>query len=411
MKMIIASSSPIHRSNHDGESSVVSGTTKSYRIQRRNTINDSRSRSSPRPTNLDSVIEHTDSFLMCSQQFGDIINKKHSRVGDTDSYTPRLSFSGKSSTLPRNFSRKHPDITMAAWKAGKQPSPSPPNETSWFETISTKISEKKRKSGIFGSLRGRHKDKKKDTNNGDNIPKSPLNARARSDTDTANRTVLQTKPPLELQGSTGFQSIAPVDLTDSATNEPNPITISGSFKETTGPSMKSVTNIRKSNSLPRTILCSPVMSRKMKRPTIVHQWNHNEIVVDDILCHSSSPPSSNMSSRVGSVDTLQPSINMSEEQAGVSVVTPTAMDGWQPYNNRTELVHKISLTRSSSVPFEAEISSSQLSINNEPLTEKSTDSLTVNRLATRSQSFNTHYRSHSIVQKSHSYEEVSIVYY
>ena len=434
MEMIIASSSPVHslRSSQfrDGPSN---GEAKSCRIQRRNTISDSRSVKKgksgrpllrPRPTNLDSVIEQTDSFIVCSQQFEDIANKKHSPVCDIDNSHDYFLSIGKASTLPRNFSRKHPAaLTGMAWKGGKQPSPSPAaNESSWLETLSTKISEKKRKSGIFGSLRGRNKDKKKDNQQNDNNPRSPLLANktkttrtdVSSDNDattrTTKRTALQMKPSFEFQGSTGFQSINPIDLTDSGITQP--IMTSGSFRDhlprgDDSLCIKSVSQIRKSNSLPRNILCSPVMSRKMKRPT--SQWTHSEFVVDDMaLCHSTSPPSSNMSSRIGSVDTLQPSINMSEEQAGVSVITPTAIDGWHTFaNSRSELVHKISLTRSSSVPFEAEILSSEQSINREMVSDKKSNELSTNRFTTRSQSFNSQYHSHSIVQKTNSYEEVS----
>ena len=116
-----------------------------------------------------------------------------------------------------------------AWKSGKQQhcssSTNSSSDSSWLE----KLTEKRRKSGLFGSLRGRSKEKKKDnppspeTSNAS--PKSPLlgKNRTRSDTDPAKtkRKVLQIKRSgdPELHGSTGFHPTDNVDLTDSSTDQ------------------------------------------------------------------------------------------------------------------------------------------------------------------------------------------------
>ena len=463
--MIVASSTPHH--SLDISLSAGESPRPVCRLQRRNTVSDSRSvlvakamrKNRPllrsRPTNLDSVIEQADSFSECSHQSVDIVDKKRSTVYDVykrdSSSTPvALSLPHKASTLPRSFSRKHTNIVNGmAWKpASKQQSPPPPvtsgGEPSWLGTISTKLSEKKRKSGIFGSLRGRNRDKKKDpvetkSNGGGNNPRprSPLLAAATnsrrssndSTTDQSKKSPLQTKPSFGFQGSSvGFQYAAsdfsrpPVDLTDSGVLEyhsrlvgNSPLSpVSGSTRDLSsqkGLGINQVALVRKTNSLPRTVLCSPVASRKNK-PRHENQVTYRDIVADGNRGHSFSPPSSNMSSRVGSVDTLQPSVNMSEEQGGVSVVTPT--EGWHNVHTpvRAELVHKTSLTRSSSLPFEAEILISEQSVGRDVggagkegrgISELSTSV----RMATRSQSFNANFSSHSVLKKTASYEEVS----
>ncbi len=472
--MIVASSTPHHSLDTSQRSLSASESPRPVcRLQRRNTVSDSRSvlmgrakRKNrpllrPRPTNLDSVIEQ---ISECSHQSVDIVDKKRSTVcdvykPDTTSTPVALSLPHKASTLPRSFSRKNSNIVNGmAWKpTSKQQSPPPPvtsgEPASWLGTISTKISEKKRKSGIFGSLRGRNRDKKKDpvavssgeTNGGGNNPRprSPLaaatNTRRNSNdttTDQSKKSPLQTKPSFGFQGSSvGFQyaasdfSRAPVDLTDSGVLEYHsrlvgnvPLSpVSGSSRDLSSqkgcnpPGINQVALVRKTNSLPRTVLCSPVASRKNK-PRHENQVAYRDIVADGNRGHSFSPPSSNMSSRVGSVDTLQPSVNISEEQGGVSVVTPT--EGWNTVHTpvRAELVHKTSLTRSSSLPFEAEILISEQSVGRDVAgagkERRGTSELSTSvRMATRSQSFNANFSSHSVLKKTGSYEEVSMYMY
>ena len=466
--MIIASSSPVHDSSQLIGRDPAPCPRQMY--HRRNTVGDSaasmvvlkvKRKSRPKSGPVD-VIEQADSLSYCSRQPADIAGKKPSSV-EHNYKTDYTLLPSKANTLPRSFSRRNPQlVNEMAWRSvGKQRSPSPsPNsggggDSSWLETISTKISEKKRKSGIFGSLRGRNKDKKKDTQpqatagstggdgggGGGRDPKSPLitKARTRSDTDPASvkKSVLQTKPSSEFQGSTGFQFVnPPVDVTDSGVlrlqresaedypyNHHQSAAISGSYRELSlqrgcphPPGVKHIAHVKKSSSLPRTVLCSPVVSRKAKQQQLLdNQWSHDHVATatDDFLCQSTSPPSSNMSSRIGSVDTLQPSINMSEEQGGVSEITPTRTEGWQTIpitSTHKELVPKTSLTRSSSLPFEAEILSSEQSVGWETLPEKvegcGHNDVSSSRFATRSQSFNTHFNSHSVVQKTRSYEEV-----
>lgn len=488
--MIFAS--PTHSaatlSSTSSSSSLESSGIKS-RLLRRNTISDSRSMLSQKrtgrqvpltakPTNLDSVLEQSTAFSSCCRLQSDyMLNESHcsSSRSSIDAGTVVVPSVGKSKTLPRNFSKNHPEIVMAAWKAAgtatKQTSPSNSSITgteaasSWLETISTKISEKKRKSGIFGSLRGRNKDKKKDSitsapdttdttqNHSSLPPRSPLLAKTSktmaadtgsSSVSTAKKSVIQMKPSFEFHSSTGFQQVDPlfnpegvvkpsVDLIDSGHIEKKSLARTSS-REYWSPSKgfnvsgehKSVNQVKKANSLPRNVLCSPVLSRKGKNSTNL-EWSRDITgPLDDIILghrQSSSPPSSNMSSRIGSVDTLQPSINMSEEQGGMGpVVTPTTAEGWQhPVPNRQELVPKTSLTRSSSLPFEAEILTSDQSMGKNTLERNTSssggggggmmDSQLVssgNRAATRSQSFNTHYNSHAVVRKTSSLEEVHV---
>ena len=91
-----------------------------------------------------------------------------------------------------------------------------------------------------------------------------------------------------------------------------------------------------------------------------------------------------MSSRIGSVDTLQPSNTISEDYGFLSVNTPTAIEGWHAIPSARELVHKTSLTHSSSLPFEADILSEQ-SLGKE-MSDKVMSGEHGARFATRSQS-------------------------
>lgn len=380
-------------------------------LQRRNTVNDTRSMfrrrsrhssARHRSSNLDCVIEQKESNQICSQQDEDIRVKKLCAV--EDSYrTGHYHSLPRGSSLPLNCNS---DIMNGmAWKSKQTPS----TESSWLEVLSNKLSDRKKKksTSLFSSMRGRSKEKRKNSEgtdspvSGNNSPLSPLLLgpnRLRSDTDPARtkHKVVQTRQSIEFQGSTGFQLYESSEFSDSENTQLPLSSDFGSCKDLTSPriiGIKQKVSVRKSNSLPRTVLCSPVLSRKVKRPT--SQWFHQDFIQRELPLLSSSPSSSAISSHVGSEDTLQPSITTTEEAVTLKVVKPTKTEGWHLTAPHTEVKHKTSLTRSSSLPFDSDLLTSEHCLR-KGIVEKLKNSELPCRMATRSQSFNTHFHDHSV---------------
>lgn len=196
---------------------------------------------------------------------------------------------------------------------------------------------------------------------------------------------------VELQGSTGFDV---ADHPETSTLTLDAVqTKFGSCKDlhVTAHSPKSrVAAIRKSNSLPRTVLYSPIMSRNSrgiaKNPS--SHWTH---IAEDSL--TPSPPSQSPepgsctplsgSGTYASFKSSQDTVNPTEDES--SLLASQELGERQPLALLSCLAHRSSLTRSSSLPFDPDMMTGR-----EGSSPSSSQSCLVSsRLAMRSQSFNT----------------------
>lgn len=391
---------------------------------------------------LSCIVDDIEPSLQCSQLLVNNSRKKVFNVDNIDSTDHQISNDIIPITMYTTTRQEDQCPGSMAWKTKTSPTPSPVNETtpslSWIENISSKFSDKtkKKNNGLFGSLRGRSVSKKRrDSNAGlevvfspGNCPRSPLlvgQQRLRSDSDSSKQKFsvnsksslelqLKPQPSVELQGSTGFQ----LDQIDSVNGhdggDPRPLhneygschELSGEINEINDDRNAAI--VRKTKSLPRAILCSPVMSRKVKRPT--SQWILRDVIRDNSPVPT-SPSISALSSHQGSSDTIQGDLLIGEDTGSLPLLTPTDKEagGWKSVSPHGELVPKTSLTRSSSLPFDSDLIVSDFS------SQKDVPGKSVGlvrniggRLAMRSQSFNTHYNTHSVVQRTHSQESVSM---
>ena len=445
--MLIAPTSP-----NTASYAVRSGEKKAI-VRRSNTFNDVSSVFSRKKralkhqsscgavSQLSCIVDDIEPSLHCSQLLVNNSCKKVFNVNNIDSTDHQISNDIFPITMYSDTRQEDQCPGSMAWKTKTSPTSSPVNETtpssSWIENISSKFSDKTKKktNGLFGSLRGRSASKKRrDSNAGlevvfspGNCPRSPLlvgQQRQRSDTDPSKQKLsvkpqpsldlqLKPQPSLELQGSTGFQ----LDHTDSINgyDDPRPLhnqygschELSGEINETSEDRNAAI--VRKTKSLPRAILCSPVMSRKVKRPT--SQWILRDVIRNNSPVPTSSPSTSALSSHQGSSDTLQADLLIGEDIGSLPLLTPTDKEagGWKSVSPHCELVPKTSLTRSSSLPFDSDLIVSDYS------SQKDVPGKSIGlvrniggRLALRSQSFNTRYNTHSVVQRTHSQESVSM---
>ena len=390
---------------------------------------------------LSCIVDDIEPSLQCSQLLVNNSSKKVFNVNNIDSTDHQISNDIIPITMYTTTRQEDHCPDSMAWKTKTSPTPSPVNETippsSWIENISSKFSDKtkKKSNGLFGSLRGRSVSKKRRNSNAGlevvfspgNCPRSPLlvgQHKLRSDSDPSKQKLsvkpqpsldLQLKPRslLELQGSTGFQ-LDHIDSVNGHDGDPRPLhneygschELSGEINEISEDRNAAI--VRKTKSLPRAILCSPVMSRKVKRPT--SQWILRDLARDNSPVPT-SPSTSALSSHQGSSDTIQADLLIGEDTGSLPLLTPTDKEagGWKSVSPHSELVPKTSLTRSSSLPFDSDLIVSDFS------SQKDVPGKSIGlvrnvggRLAIRSQSFNTHYNTHSIVQRTHSQESVSM---
>ena len=418
--MLVASSAP--RRDHGGDSKPNT-TNNSSGIIRSSSFSDhktvviwrrrNRTRSNSRSVvsghrQLSCVVEHLDTNC---QQSDDCVDRKIFRVANNVS------------TAHSTANDKEEECGNMSWRnktSSPSPGPSSDGSYSWIDSLSSKISDKTRKkaNGFFGSLRGKsHSEKRRGSSDGlfnTATPRSPLLFGNKTNTKQSS----PTKQFFTLTKSKRPQNLLP-DNNSSTKNSLQSSSQFGSCHE-----LSSYTNnskhtdviVRKTNSLPRSILCSPVMSRQVKRPT--SQWLiQNDYLMDE---EPDSPLSSVISSNHGSSETIQPLVCD-------TVLTPTekqngefsSLGGWKSVSpngrmsDQVEPVLKTSLTRSSSMPFETFDMFLQESIPKRNLParlslggENCTGFSSCSRLATRSQSFNTHFNTHSHVQRTQSQESV-----
>ena len=347
---------------------------------------------------------------------------------------------------------------IMAWRASRCGSPStydtlqhsaaPPattttSSTSWIDSLRllTDKGSKKKGNGLFGTLRGRNSRDKSQRNSSESVasssgsasgpPRSPLLlGRHLNNTPSSSNPELgsssnhksgsvktqklyignNSKHSLQGRNSTGFQMMDSTDSHD-LDSSLSPLSLSLSYHGNEfgschqlsyehNPSSledRTMSAIRKSTSLPRTVLCSPVHTRRNKGERPTSHWLMREIFDPAAASPSSSPPCT--FSHNGSSDTLQN-----------DATTPTETDEWR-FKHPLEPVLKTGLTgltRSTSMPFEsgAEI----IKDKSVPLRKKAVTKDGVikekraggpvavesgkgngTRLTMRSQSFNTHF--------------------
>ena len=318
--------------------------------------------------------------------------------------------------------------------------------SSWIDSLRllTEKGGKKKGNGLFGTLRGRSGKEKSRRDSSESVasssggsaagaPRSPLllgrhlhNTSSSSQPELASSSSNNhkigfikkqklyigsgSKRSLQGQSSTGFQTM---DATDSRDFDSSLSPLSLSLSYRTGefgschelsyeynptPGGRTLSNIRKSNSLPRTVLCSPIHTRRGKGERPTSHWLPRDLYDPTGSPASFSPPRT--FSHNGSSDTLQN-----------EVTTPTEMDDWR-FQQHSELVQKMGLTRSSSMPFEAGVETVKTTSvqtrkrNHVKEREGGRDSGVGSeggesgrgcnsRLTTRSQSFNTHFTVHT----------------
>lgn len=345
---------------------------------------------------LSCVVEHTDNSIDCLQHQSNKRDRKDCGKGP-DRYSTGSDLTSEMSYDPL------PGRRNMAWRNKSSPSPVPSDGgSSWIDSLSSKLNDKRKKAnGLFGSLRGKSSKDKRRQSGGImdglfNTPRSPL---------LGSR---QASPPKILSGknllqdSTGFNPDH--EGIDSPLCKRLMSSEFGSCHELSSKTSKQEVVIRKTHSLPRSVLFSPIMSRKVKKPT--SQWLQNDHLLDDCPLPD-SPLSSLLSSNHGSSETIQPLAD------AISVTTPTEKEGalgWKSASPREEPVQKTGLTRSSSLPFETLDIESSIPKREVPgrlsLGGSTSGPFASGRLATRSQSFNTHFSTHSHVQRTQSQESV-----
>jgi hypothetical protein len=301
---------------------------------------------------------------------------------------------------------------MSTWKISPATSPDNASSTSWIDNISNMISDKtKRKAnGFFGSLRSKNNKEKRRPNSSSvmECPRSPLLV-TRPGSGGARVSVprpARGTTPVELQGSSGFitvdsdaedSSIASDHIPPSRNEFGSCHELSNMPQET-----KKTVNLRKSNSLPRTLLSSPV-PRYSQYPT--SHWLDNDQYFEESV---DLPESLSSSSYKGSsCETIQPGGLIADTNS----TTPTDkvanyLGGWKSVSPCME--PKSNLIRSSSLPFETSECEGMLL----PQRGEVPGRLGLgggaghygSRLAMRSQSFN----AHSHVQRTHSQESVAM---
>ena len=285
----------------------------------------------------------------------------------------------------------------------------------WLESLSSKLAE--RKFHLFGSIRNRSSQQEAGTKettpansprssrtlDGGERSRSPMAGghRPRSGTSPARQKSATTltvpsTPPLrhlktasrhsvELNASSGFDV---PDYTASGTLTLDSMHSNfGSCKDlhSTAQSPKTrVAAIRKANSLPRTVLYSPIMSRN-SRGAAKGQYSHCTHIAE----YSPSPSPQSQSPEPGSCTPLSASGTFASFKSSQDTMNPTEDENSllvsQEERPHSHLVHKSSLTRSSSLPFDPDIMVGRV----ESSPSSSQSSLVQPYLAIRSQSFNT----------------------
>ena len=384
--------------------------------------------------------------------------EENNRVRNEAALKDKRHFTKSSSSCSNSSSTT--TAAIMAWRASRCGSPStyetlqhnaaPPatsSSTSWLDSLRllTDKGAKKKGNGFFGTLRGRSSRDKTRRNSSESVasssggsasgpPRSPLLlGRHLNNTPSSSHPELgssnhhksgrsvktqklyignNSKHSRDLQGrnSTGFQTM---DSTDSHDLESSlsPLSLSLSYRANEFGSChelsyeynqssledRNMSAMRKSTSLPRTVLCSPVHTRRNKGERPTSHWLMREIF-EPSVSPSTSPPCT--FSANGSSDTLQN-----------DVTTPTEMDEWR-FQQQVEPVLKTGLTRSSSMPFESGAETvkdksvplrKKALIKDGVIKERSTGgSVAVEggkgtgaRLAMRSQSFNAHFSVHA----------------
>lgn len=245
--------------------------------------------------------------------------------------------------------------------------------------------EEARRSAILDSIHTGRED----------CPRSPAlllrRTRARSRSGSEPQSLGVALRPGALQGSTGFSLRD--ELSTSLTVPPS-FSQYGSCKDLAD--QEKTASIRKSNSLPRSILCSPVVSRRGRRP--FSQWVTDGGDATSVSTNSS--PRSLVTTPLGG-----------SREALPSPFIPPAVVTTEESDTRGEetFTHGGTLTRSSSLPADADTLPLELLVREQNEEEgKMSVVPRGTRLALRSQSFNTHMQTLS-VSSGHNQDMVSVI--
>ena len=296
--------------------------------------------------------------------------------------------------LPKPPTKRHTLASMNGLDEEKIKASGGDGGGKWYSSF---LDKKRKALNLLGSVRRSTRERDKDLGRvsyaetlRNSAASSPVSGRrSRSGSDPHNH--LMAVRPAGLQTSTGF---TPRDeLSSSLTVPPTtaavayPVSQYGSWTNLRTADydrldedfvFKQVRSIRKVKSLPRSVLCSPVTSRR--RPH--SQWVTD--TTDNISFSTNSSPRSVITPVSGSREDFTASLSCQ------STVEQDRDSGVTPY-------HSASLTRSSSLPVDGEDSLDQLRVMPLGSLDSEEDPRLLNsgsvRLSLRSQSFNTHMQS------------------